>query len=60
MEWVKKRTDIQSADSKVGWTRIKFDVTSYRRRKARRKGLRQCRVRGRVNSKKKGDGVQVR
>jgi len=30
------------------------------RRKARRKGLRQCRVSGRVNSRKKGDGVQVR
>jgi len=31
-----------------------------RRRKARRKKLRQCRVRGRVRSKKKGDGVRVK
>ena len=31
-----------------------------RRRKARRKKLRQCRVRGRVMSKKKGDGVRVK
>jgi len=30
------------------------------RRKARRKGLWQCRVRGQVNSRKKEDGVQVR
>ena len=30
-----------------------------RRRKASRKKLRQCRMRGRVRSKKKGDGVRV-
>ena len=35
-------------------------MSPARRRKARRKGLRQCRVRRRVNSRKKGDGVQVR
>ena len=35
-------------------------MSPARRRKARGKGLRQCTVRGRVNSKKKGDGVQVR
>jgi len=37
VEWVKKRTDIQSADSKVGWTRIKFDVTSQEK-KSKKKG----------------------
>ena len=38
-----------------------FSSTSpERRRKARRKRLRMCRVRGRVRSKKKGDGVRVK
>jgi len=32
-------------------------MSPARRRQARRKGLRQRRVRGRVNNKKKGDGV---
>ena len=34
--------------------------TSPERRKARRKKLRQCRVRGRVRRKKKENGVRVK
>jgi len=61
MKRVKNRADVESAEERVKLTGPGFSSMSpERKRKARRREQRGQRVRGRVNSRQKGDGMWVR